>query len=83
MDYTKNMARAIRRHHIERLKKARKNHWGRLFDKLLSDLTPRQLGMAVATPAPCSCWMCANQRHTLGELKIQERRFFQDILQTE
>jgi hypothetical protein len=83
MEYTKDMARALRRHHAARLKKARKRHWGRIFDAQAHDLTPRQLGMLVATPAPCSCWMCGNPRTKLGELKIQERRLFQDLLQAE
>jgi hypothetical protein len=83
MEHTKDMARAVRRHHIARLKAARKGYWGRVYDASAPGLTPRQLGMLAATPAPCSCWMCGNPRAKLGELKIQERRLFQDLLQAE
>ena len=47
--------RSIRRHHIERLKKARKNYWGR---DLTSD--DKALGKLVHTATLCSCQMCCN-----------------------
>lgn len=54
---SKDFRRALRRHHIQRLKKARAGYWGR--DRTLS---PRQLGIVVGTPQACSCWMCGNPR---------------------
>lgn len=60
--------RAIRRHHRERIKKARAGHWG-YFDK-----TPRQLGLLVNTAALCSCWMCRNERVLRGHGPFQERK---------
>jgi hypothetical protein len=66
--------RAIRRAEVERLKRKRSKYWGR--DGKLSQ---RQLGMALHTPAICSCWMCGNDRKYLGERTIQERRQMQDI----
>ncbi len=58
----KNMKRALRRHHVARLKAARRFHWGR---DLRHDA--ESLGKAVATPCPCSCWMCGNpSRHAIG-----------------
>lgn len=50
------MSRAIRRHHIERLKRKRMitHKWAK---------TPRELSIAVKTPRNCSCFMCKNQRY--------------------
>lgn len=84
MDFQKNMARAMRRHHVCRLKAARKGYWG--FSRVNSNLgpmTPRQLGIGVATPQVCSCWGCGNPRKWLGERTVQERRLFQGNLRVE
>lgn len=61
--------RSERRHHRERLKKARQGYWGRR-----RDLNARQQSMVVDTPTPCSCPMCGNPRRYFGELSMQERR---------
>lgn len=54
---------AKRRHHIERLKKNRKNYWGRdVFNNTLNPLTPRQLAMVVKTPKNCGCFMCSSNK---------------------
>lgn len=50
------MARAIRRHHRERLKRKRAGYWG------IGTKSPRQAGIVLRTPTPCSCWMCGNRR---------------------
>ena len=63
--------RAYRRAQIERLKENRKHYWGDSLN------TGRRHGMAVTTPAPCSCWMCGNDRKYRGERTIQERRQMQ------
>lgn len=57
--------RALRRHHRERLKHARKHYW-------LGLETARQQGIAVNTPRPCSCWMCGNARRHFGYRTRQE-----------
>ncbi len=69
--------RAERRHHRERLKKARRVHWGR---DLMAE--PEVLSRVVDTPTDCSCWMCGNPRRYFGELSMQERRLFQAALHT-
>lgn len=52
------MSKAQRRHHEARIKAKRRFTYGR---DLRDD--PRALGMAAATPTPCSCWLCDNQKH--------------------
>jgi len=61
--------RSDRIHHRERLKKARRFHWGK---DLRSD--PKEAGVVVDTPTKCSCWMCGNPRRHTGERTIQEQR---------
>ena len=62
------MSREMRIHHRQRIKASRRYYWGR-------DLShePKQYGMAVDTPKPCSCWMCGNPRGHKGPT-MQERR---------
>lgn len=71
----KNMQRALRRHHMERLKRKRKKqlYYTRLFIDCYSDITERDVGMFVNTPCMCSCWICGNQRKRRGPT-LQERR---------
>lgn len=57
----KNMSRAIRRHHVARLKQARRFYLGR---DNRSD--PHALGRLLRTTTPCSCWMCGNPRRYIG-----------------
>jgi len=66
----KSSTRALRRHHIARLRDLRRRHFG---GKLASDA--RRLGMAVTTAKPCSCWACGNQRRYFGPTQ-QEARLF-------
>jgi hypothetical protein len=49
--------------------------WGR---RLTSEC---ELGRAVDTPTPCSCWMCGNPRRHLKKdrLSIWEQRWFQEV----
>lgn len=63
----KDMKRALRRHHVARMKVARGFHWGR---DIRHDV--KVLGKAVDTPCPCSCWMCGNPRRYFHELSRQE-----------
>jgi len=68
--WMKNMQRALRRHHVARLKAKRRFHW-----RMDLRHEPRRLGIAIHTPCPCSCWMCGNPRRHLNEPTWQERRF--------
>lgn len=64
--------RAKRRHHRERIKRRRRQHF--CFNHM--EPTPRQIGMRIDTAKLCSCWMCGNARAIEGDT-IQERREFQ------
>lgn len=62
--------RAVRRHHIDRLKQKRKfywgyrsNNWGREPNAVMA---PDQLGKVVQYPQACSCSGCGNQRKYEG-----------------
>lgn len=68
------MNSAIRRHHYKRLQKARSDFWFGSETKH----TPRESGMIVSTPHPCSCLGCGNLRKHTGEKPVQERRNDQD-----
>ena len=70
----KTMTRALRRHHIARLKQSRRFYYG-------CDLTqtPKGLGKVVATAASCSCWMCGNPRKHFNARSIQELRKMQAV----
>jgi hypothetical protein len=70
------MKRAIRRHHRQRLKRARQfYHLARYPQYRPAD--PKHIAVWVNTPCLCSCWGCGNQRHVWGKknLTMQERRF--------
>jgi hypothetical protein len=63
--------RAVRLHHIERLKHKRKNYWGYGRNNGYSwenvRMTEQQLGKVVQYPQACSCGGCGNQRYWLGQ----------------
>lgn len=66
----KDTKRMLRRHHVARLKKARRFHWGR---DLIND--PKRLAKTVNTPCSCSCHMCGNPRKWWNEKTMQELKF--------
>lgn len=72
-------SRAERRHHVDRLKAARKHIWGYGNPRSIGPekMSPRELGKAVQNPQICSCAMCGNpRRHKWfkgGCLTLQER----------
>ena len=68
---TKSLRRALRRHHYRRLKRKRERFW---YGTYSAPMGPRHLGMAVATPKVCSCWMCGNPRRYFREKTLQERK---------
>lgn len=63
--------RSKRRHHIERLKKKRKDYW-------FGDLDTVQKNKVLSTPHPCSKSCCGNPRRSKGvyehKLTVQERK---------
>lgn len=78
--------RAVRRHHVARIKHNRKHYWGypnrhrQRRDELPQspvEMEPRILGKVLRTPQLCSCWACGNQRHNTGGWTptINERRW--------
>ena len=61
--------RAVRRHHVERLKQKRKSYWGynRSWGREgIQAMSPQQLGRIVQYPQACSCMGCGNQRKYEG-----------------
>lgn len=84
--------RAVRRHHVQRLKANRQSYWG--YPQYAAQggarkaMSVKALGSVVDTPTPCSCAMCGNPRRfgkggAMGvRLTIQERahrqRFFHE-----
>ncbi len=71
---SKDLSRALRRHHRARLKSARRLYWGRGY----FELTPRQLGMLVTTAHLCSGMCCGNPRKWFGERTLAEQRELQE-----
>ena len=59
------MSRALRRHHLSRLKSKRR------YDYCFAGVP---IGQHVATPARCSCWMCGNPRRPFNSFDKQQRR---------
>jgi len=62
--------RAVRRHHVDRLKHKRKHYWGYSRNGFDATNTPvemdaRQLGKVVQYPQICSCGGCGNVRRHL------------------
>lgn len=82
--------RAVRRHHVSRLKKTRQFYWNvAIRPKSLTlswmrqaflnvrgfdHLSPKQLGRVVQTPQVCSCPGCGNARQFSG-MTLAEARF--------
>lgn len=81
--------RAVRRHHVARLKSKRRVYYGwnrkevdHMHGIILHDcIPPRILGIAVHTPQRCSCAACGNVRRwpwmNYESLTIQERRWIE------
>lgn len=61
--------RAVRRHHVERLRRKRQSYWGYPHHYGVwepEDMDVRQLGRVVQYPQICSCRGCGNQRKWEG-----------------
>ena len=65
--------RALRRHHLARLKKARRRDFSMNAGAVCLAADKRFLGIHVTTPAQCSCWMCGNPRRHFGQITLQEQ----------
>lgn len=66
----KDLKRALRRHHIERLKHTRRFYsWRDLQAEV-----PGVLQGYVHTSCRCSCWMCGNPRKYFHEVTRQEKK---------
>lgn len=84
--------RAVRRHHVARLKVKRKSYWGyhRHYGAETREvISPKTLGRVVQNPAVCSSYCCGNPRHfpkggaSWASRTMQERGFFQRLLHRE
>lgn len=73
----KDRKRAIRRHHIARLKNTRKHYF--VVNWWSDEHAARRLGIVVQYPKMCSCHMCGNARKWFGHRTIDELRGF-DVL---
>lgn len=73
---TKNMRRALRRHHRARLiakrTRAENPYWGRRWVPGCA-FTPADAGQISRTPKNCDCWMCRNPRGVFKDLLLRER----------
>ena len=75
----KNMKRALRRHHAERIKR---NFYKELKQWEYYHTDPEEheqwmrtyASRRVNTSSMCSCWMCGNPRKYFGHLTLQEER---------
>ena len=73
MTMDKSSNRALRRHHLRRLRNRRKHYrWVRIHENGL--LTGRELGIVTRTPKICSCTICGNPRRHFGDVTLQERK---------
>lgn len=64
------MKRAIRRHHVERLKNKRKHYYG--YDSH-NPMASCRLGKVVQYPKDCSCTSCGNPRKWFKSKTTKER----------
>tara|TARA_R100001530_G_scaffold65167_1_gene46670 strand:- start:772 stop:1047 length:276 start_codon:yes stop_codon:yes gene_type:complete len=78
MENMKNMKRALRRHHVDRLKKVR-SRYNHATLRMNDEDMARRVGMLVNTATLCSCEMCGNPRNRKDSSKkyyltIQEKK---------
>lgn len=64
---------AYRRHQLSRARK-RSLHYLRWLYSDRRWITTKAIARHAIDRAPCSCWMCRNPRHFLGEVTRQELR---------
>lgn len=66
--------RALRRHHVARLKRNRLGYYGGYTRRLSKKEQERHLGILSRTAQLCSCYMCGNPRRYWKEMTMAERR---------
>lgn len=71
----KNHKRALRRHHLARIKRKRASYHGGYVRDLPHAKQLRHVGRFARAMPSCSCWMCGNPRRYGGEVTMQEKRF--------
>jgi predicted nucleotidyltransferase len=64
--------RAIRRHHLRRLKRNVREYYCSWAER--DENKARIVGVLANTRTLCSCWMCGNPRRYLSEHTLAERR---------
>ncbi|SFM71240.1 hypothetical protein SAMN04487963_3473 [Marinobacter zhejiangensis] len=68
----KDTKRALRRHHVKRIKKDRRNYWGGHARQSV-----KVLGKCSRTPCVCSCYLCGHKRKHFGAKFSEKRRKLQ------
>lgn len=71
----KHPKRALRRHHLARVKKLRARYYGGDVRDVPAAEQACHIGRFAHTVPDCSCWMCGHPRRYCGEVTMQERRF--------
>lgn len=74
----KDTSRALRRHHVDRLKAVRSKHQ-LVQGSNGENPSEKRVGMHVHTAAICSCTSCGNPRKRLGHRTIPELRVMQRV----
>ena len=72
----KDYSRALRRHHIARLKKTRSKYVVYNWWPLDEHIQARRLGQLTQYPTACSCHMCGNPRKWFKHRTIHELQDF-------
>jgi hypothetical protein len=80
--------RALRRHHLSRIKERVKNIWLNIYrDNYFKALNDEKLNICVSkhssTRKKCSCFACGNIRKNFNELTLQEKRALLNSKETE
>jgi len=66
---SKDLTRAYRRHHLERIKRRVRDYFGGVLQG-----DRRHIGILARTRVPCSCHMCGNPRRWERKLTLKEQR---------
>jgi len=65
----KSTQRALRRHHVQRLKRVRQFYWGSTAHH-----SAKRIHQCVITACVCSCHYCGNQRRHFGKSHCEKRQ---------
>lgn len=64
--------RALRRHHLKRIKQNRSNYYSLAESELDAESKKKMLGRIANTAKLCSCWACGNPRKHSQEKTVSE-----------